>query len=169
MPRPPLEVADIFRRDGETWRQAHAGHVSLAQLKVMSAIEHCRTDVLGGHRLHCNQCDTDRIAYNSCRNRHCPKCQGLKAEQWLADRQAELLPATVEAYYQSLPLVLLTADRPARFRGSGAPQAIEQAGIFGCYARCLDIEGDAAGVGAFLAKAIARGWRSGCLRSNVRR
>lgn len=81
MSRPPLEVADIFRRDGETWRQAHAGHISLGQLKVMSAIENCRTDALGGHRLHCEQCDEDRIAYNSCRNRHCPKCQGLKAAQ----------------------------------------------------------------------------------------
>lgn len=108
MTRPPLEVADIFRRDGETWRQAHAGHISLGQLKVMSAIEHCRTDALGGHRLHCQQCDTDRIAYNSCRNRHCPKCQGLKAEQWLEDRQAELLP--VEYYHVVFTLPAEIAD-----------------------------------------------------------
>ena len=97
MARPPLEVADIFRRDGKRWRQAHAGHISLGQLKVMSAIEYCRTEALGGHRLHCDKCDKDRIAYNSCRNRHCPKCQGLKAEQWLEDRQADLLP--VEYYH----------------------------------------------------------------------
>ncbi len=96
MARPSLEVADIFRQDGETWRQAHAGHISLGQLQVMSAIERCRTDALGGHRLHCEQCDDQRIAYNSCRNRHCPKCQGQKAEQWLADRQGELVPV---AYY----------------------------------------------------------------------
>ena len=96
MARPPLEVADIFRRDGATWRQAHAGHISLGQLKVMSAIEHCRTEALGGHLLHCEPCDAERIAYNSCRNRHCPKCQGRKAAQWLEDRQAELLPV---AYY----------------------------------------------------------------------
>ena len=108
MSRPPLEVADIFRRDGETWRQAHAGHISLAQLKVMSAIEYCRTDALGGHRLHCKQCDKDRIAYNSCRNRHCPKCQGLKAEQWLADRQSELLP--VEYYHVVFTLPAQIAD-----------------------------------------------------------
>ncbi len=108
MARPPLEVAGIFRRDGETWRQAHAGHISLGQLKVMSAIEHCRTDALGGHRLHCEKCDTDRIAYNSCRNRHCPKCQGLKAEQWLEDRQAELLP--VEYYHVVFTLPALIAD-----------------------------------------------------------
>jgi hypothetical protein len=95
--RPPLEVADILQQDGLAWRQAHAGHISLGQLKVMSAIERCRTDALGGHRLHCEQCDSDRIAYNSCRNRHCPKCQGLKAEQWLAARQSELLP--VEYYH----------------------------------------------------------------------
>ena len=108
MARPPLEVADIFRRDGETWRQAHAGHISHGQLKVMSAIEQCRTDVLGGHRLHCEQCDVDRIAYNSCRNRHCPKCQGLKAEQWLEDRQADLLP--VEYYHVVFTLPALIAD-----------------------------------------------------------
>ena len=108
MTRPPLEVADIFRRDGERWRQAHAGHISLAQLKVMSAIENCRTEVLGGHRLHCAQCNTDRIAYNSCRNRHCPKCQGLKAEQWLAQRQAELLP--VEYYHVVFTLPAQIAD-----------------------------------------------------------
>jgi hypothetical protein len=97
VPRPSLEVADIVQRDGDAWRQAHAGHISLGQLKVMSAIERCRTDALGGHRLHCEQCDADRISYNSCRNRHCPKCQGRKAEQWLAARQAELLP--VEYYH----------------------------------------------------------------------
>jgi hypothetical protein len=90
-------VADILQRHGHAWRQAHAGHISLGQLKAMSAIERCRTQALGGHRLHCEQCDVDRIAYNSCRNRHCPKCQGLKAEQWLAARQSELLP--VEYYH----------------------------------------------------------------------
>ena len=108
MARPPLEVADIFRRDGETWRQAHAGHISLAQLKVMSAIEHCRTEALGGHLLHCEKCHEDRIAYNSCRNRHCPKCQGRQAEQWLADRQAELLP--VAYYHVVFTLPALIAD-----------------------------------------------------------
>ena len=108
MSRPPLEVADIFRCDGEAWRQTHAGHISIGQLKVMSAIENCRTDALGGHRLHCQQCDQDRIAYNSCRNRHCPKCQGLKAEQWLAERQAELLP--VEYYHVVFTLPAQIAD-----------------------------------------------------------
>jgi len=106
--RPPLEVADIFRRHSETWRQAHAGHISHGQLKAMSAIEHCRTDALGGHRLHCEKCDEDRIAYNSCRNRHCPKCQGRKAEQWLEDRQADLLP--VEYYHVVFTLPALIAD-----------------------------------------------------------
>lgn len=90
-------MADIFRRNGEAWRHAHAGHISLGQLQVMSAIERCRTEVLGGHVLHCDHCDADRIAYNSCRNRHCPKCCGSKAERWLAERQAELLP--VEYYH----------------------------------------------------------------------
>ena len=92
MPRPSLEVADIFRAHGAAWRKANAGHVSLAQLKVMAAIERCRTAVLGGHVAACEDCGHERIAYNSCRNRHCPKCQGAAARTWLAERQAELLP-----------------------------------------------------------------------------
>jgi hypothetical protein len=90
--RPALEVADIFRDHGPAWRQANAGHVSLDQLKVMSAIESCRTAVLGGHVLRCEKCTHTVIAYNSCRNRHCPKCQGAAAKEWLAQREAELLP-----------------------------------------------------------------------------
>ena len=92
MSRPALEVADIFRDHGAAWRRANVGHVSLDQLKVMSAIERCRTAELGGHVLRCDDCAHTVIAYNSCRNRHCPKCQGAAARQWLADRQAELLP-----------------------------------------------------------------------------
>jgi hypothetical protein len=90
--RPALEVADIFRDHGAAWRTANAGHVSLAQLKVMSAIERCRTAALGGHVARCQDCSHTIIAYNSCRNRHCPKCQGAAAKQWLAERAAELLP-----------------------------------------------------------------------------
>jgi hypothetical protein len=90
--RPPLEVADIFRIHGPAWRAANAGHVSLAQLKVMSAIEACRTAALGGHIEGCEDCGHRRIAYNSCRNRHCPKCQGAAAREWLAARKADLLP-----------------------------------------------------------------------------
>jgi ssDNA-binding Zn-finger/Zn-ribbon topoisomerase 1 len=90
--RPALEVADIFRDHGPAWRQANAGHVSLDQLKVMSAIESCRTAALGGHVTRCEKCSHTLIAYNSCRNRHCPKCQGAAAQEWLAKREAELLP-----------------------------------------------------------------------------
>ena len=92
MARPALEVADIFRGHGPAWRQANAGHVSFDQLKVMSAIERCRTAALGGHVARCEDCAYTTIAYNSCRNRHCPKCQGAAAKQWLAERAAELLP-----------------------------------------------------------------------------
>ena len=92
MPRPSLEVADIFRAHGAAWRQAQAGHLSLGQLKVMSAIEQCRTAALGGHVARCEDCAHTQIAYNSCRNRHCPKCQGAAAKDWLAAREAELLP-----------------------------------------------------------------------------
>jgi len=90
--RPSLEVADIFRGHGPAWRRANAGHVSLGQLKVMSAIERCRTAALGGHVARCEDCAHTTIAYNSCRNRHCPKCQGAAARQWMAAREAELLP-----------------------------------------------------------------------------
>jgi hypothetical protein len=89
-------VADIFRDHGSAWRNANAGHVSLGQLKVMSAIENCRTAALGGHVARCEDCAHIEIAYNSCRNRHCPKCQGAAARQWLAEREADLLPV---AYY----------------------------------------------------------------------
>jgi hypothetical protein len=92
MSRPTLEVADIFRDHGAAWRQANAGHVSLDQLKVMTAIERCRTAALGGHVERCEDCSYTAIAYNSCRNRHCPKCQGAAAREWLAEREAELLP-----------------------------------------------------------------------------
>jgi Transposase zinc-binding domain/Putative transposase len=89
---PGLEVAEIFRHHGEAYRQAHAGHLGLTERRVMSAIELCRTAALGGHVEHCADCGLIRIAYNSCRNRHCPKCQGLARAEWLAERQAELLP-----------------------------------------------------------------------------
>ena len=87
-----LEVADIFRSAGPAYRAIHAGHLSLMQLKVMTAIENCRTAALGGHIEACTDCGHWRIAYNSCRNRHCPKCQGAAARSWLAEREADLLP-----------------------------------------------------------------------------
>lgn len=88
-----LEVADIFRDHGPAWRDANRGHVSLHQMKVMSAIESCRTAALGGHVARCenDDCGLTLIAYNSCDNRHCPKCQGRQARAWLEARQAELL------------------------------------------------------------------------------
>lgn len=97
MGRHALEVADIFRSHGPAWRQQQAGHLSLGQLKVMSAIEQCRTAALGGHTLYCDACDHQEISYNSCRNRHCPKCQARAAQRWLEARQADLLP--VEYYH----------------------------------------------------------------------
>jgi hypothetical protein len=101
-----LEVADIFRSHGPAWRQAHAGHVSLNQLKVMSAIESCRTAALGGHVSRCADCGYTTIAYNSCRNRHCPKCQGAAAKDWLADRKADLLPVPYYHVVFTLPAAI---------------------------------------------------------------
>jgi hypothetical protein len=92
VPASVLEVADVFRAAGAGYRTVQAGHLSLHQLKVMAAIEHCRTAALGGHVEACADCEHTRIAYNSCRNRHCPKCQGAAARTWLAAREADLLP-----------------------------------------------------------------------------
>src|SRR5271163_388545 len=105
MSRPALEVADIFRDNGAAWRRANAGHVSLDQMKVMSAIERCRTAALGGHVARCEneKCAHTIIAYNSCRNRHCPKCQGAAAREWLAEREKELLPVPYFHVVFSLP------------------------------------------------------------------
>lgn len=100
-----LEVAEIFRRHGPAWRDANRGHVSLMQLKVMSAIESCRTAALGGHVARCENaaCGHIHVAFNSCRNRHCPKCQGSAARRWLADREAELLPVGYFHVVYTLP------------------------------------------------------------------
>ena len=106
MRRPALEVADIFRDHGAAWRFANAGHVSLDQLKVMSAIERCRTAALGGHVARCEDCAHTLIAYNSCRNRHCPKCQGTAAKEWLAEREAELLPVPYFHVVYTLPAAI---------------------------------------------------------------
>jgi len=106
--RPALEVADIFRAHGPAWRDAQRGHLSLAQLKVMSAITQCRTAALGGHVLRCDGCGLDQVSYNSCRNRHCPKCQSSAAKRWLDARQADLLP--VEYYHVVFTLPAPIAD-----------------------------------------------------------
>jgi len=104
MSRPDLEVADIFRAHGPAWRCAQAGHLSLGQLKVMSAIEQCRSAALGGHVLQCPACDHTQIAYNSCRNRHCPKCQSSAARRWLEARQSDLLPVDYYHLVFTLPV-----------------------------------------------------------------
>jgi hypothetical protein len=103
MGRPALEVADIFRAHGSAWRQAQHAHLSLGQLKVMSAIEACRSAALGGHVLRCDRCEQVAIAYNSCRNRHCPKCQASAARRWLEARQADLLPVDYYHLVFTLP------------------------------------------------------------------
>jgi hypothetical protein len=103
--RPELEIADILRDHGAAWRDANRGHVSLGQLRVMTAIERCRTAALGGHVARCENhgCAHTIIAYNSCRNRHCPKCQGAAAREWLAEREAELLPVPYFHVVYTLP------------------------------------------------------------------
>jgi hypothetical protein len=108
MGRPALEVADVFRIHGPAWRQAQRGHLSLGQLKVMSAIEQCRSAALGGHVLRCEGCGTDQVSYNSCRNRHCPKCQSSAAQRWLEERRTDLLP--VEYFHVVFTLPAPVAD-----------------------------------------------------------
>ena len=111
MARPSLEVADIFRDHGSAWRLANAGHVSLDQMKVMRAIERCRTAALGGHVARCENgaCAYTVVSYNSCRNRHCPKCQGAAAQKWLAEREAELLPVSYSTLSSRCPVNCATS------------------------------------------------------------
>ena len=101
--RPALEVADIFRRHGEAFRRGHGAHLGRTERRVMAAIEVCRTPALGGHVEQCGDCGLVRCAYNSCRNRHCPKCQGLARAEWLEARQAELLPVPYYHVVFTLP------------------------------------------------------------------
>jgi hypothetical protein len=103
-----LEVADILRDHGAAWRDANRGHVSLDQMKVMSAIERCRTAALGGHVARCQNpaCGHTSVAYNSCRNRHCPKCQGSAAREWMEARAAELLPVPYFHVVFTLPAAI---------------------------------------------------------------
>jgi Putative transposase/Transposase zinc-binding domain len=103
MGRCALEVAEIFRAHGPAWRQAQRAHQSLGQLKVMSAIEQCRSAALGGHVLRCQACAHNEVSYNSCRNRHCPKCQARAAQRWLEARQADLLPVDYYHVVFTLP------------------------------------------------------------------
>ena len=114
------EVADIFRRHGEAYRQAHAGHLGRTECRIMGAIEACRTAVLGGHIERCADCGLIRIAYNSCRNRHCPKCQGPARAVWLAERQAELLPVP----YFHVVFTLPTPAAEIAFQNKAAVYAI---------------------------------------------
>src|SRR5271156_4821046 len=115
-----LEVADILRRHGEAYRQAHAGHLSRTERRVMGAIEACRTAALGGHVERCADCGPVRIAYTSCRNRHCPKCQGAARAEWLADRQAELLPVPYFHVVFTMPVPIAAIA----FQNKGAVYAI---------------------------------------------
>ena len=106
MSQPKLEVADIFRRHGAAWRAANKAHTSLGQRRVMTAIEICRTAALGGHVERCEDCAHTRISYNSCRNRHCPKCQWSAAQTWLEARETELLPVPYFHVVFTLPAAI---------------------------------------------------------------
>jgi hypothetical protein len=112
--KPALEVADVFRRHGAAYRADNAATLSNRQRRVMAAIEACRTPALGGHVEQCGDCAEVRIAYNSCRDRHCPKCQGLARAQWLADREAELLPVTYFHVVFTMPAPIPNISVPTR-------------------------------------------------------
>src|SRR5438552_3859786 len=124
MSRPALEVADIFRDFGAAWRTANAGYVSLGQLKVMSAIENCRTATLGGHVMRCEDCAYTTIAYNSCRNRHCPKCQGAAAREWLADQAVSAPKQASNSRLQAPSPPSTSATAPCRSRHSSPPSTL---------------------------------------------
>ena len=107
MKRPPFEVADIIRKAGGRFMERYGKFLSWPQVKVLQAIERCRTAALGGHRDQCDHCSHQAISYNSCRNRHCPKCQTNARDQWLAARQQELLPVNYYHVVFSLPHALV--------------------------------------------------------------
>jgi hypothetical protein len=107
-----LEVADIFRAFGPAYREVHGHEMPVRHLRAMRAIESCRSAELGGHVDQCDQCGALRISYNSCRNRHCPKCQSLEKERWLEARQRDLLPS----YYFHLVFTLPEGLRPLALR-----------------------------------------------------
>lgn len=107
MTRPPWEVADVIRRAGDKFIERYRGSLTWAQLKVLRAIERCRTAALGGHRDQCVRCGHEAISYNSCRNRHCPKCQTNAREKWLCARQRELLPICYFHLVFSVPHALV--------------------------------------------------------------
>ena len=117
MARPAFQVADIFRRHGEAYREANAGHLDCCQRRVMAAIEACRTAALGGHVRRCSKCGLIEIAYSSCRDRHCPTCQGSAARTWLEARQADLLPVEYFHVVFTLPTPIAAA-LPTRTRRS---------------------------------------------------
>jgi Transposase zinc-binding domain len=104
--KPVLEVADIFRHHGDAYRQAHGDHMGRVEHRILSAIAACRTAALGGHVEQCTDCGEKRISYNSCRNRHCPKCQNLARAEWLEARKAELLPVPYFHVVFTLPALL---------------------------------------------------------------
>src|ERR1700733_2814915 len=140
---PALEVADIFRHHGEAYRRANTEHLGRTERRVMAAIEACRTARLGGHVERCIDCGLVRIAYNSCRNRHCPKCQGPARAAWLADRQAELLPVP----YFHVVFTLPAAAAEIAFQNKAAVYAI----LFKAAAEALStIAGDQRHLGAEL-------------------
>jgi hypothetical protein len=150
--RPALEVADVFRRHGEAFRRNHGAHLGRVERRIMAAIEACRTPALGGHLEKCGDCGLTRCAYNSCRNRHCPKCQGLARAEWLEARQAELLPVP---YYH----VVFTMPAPAAemaFQNKRAVYAI----LFRAAAQALrDIAADPKHLGAEIgAIAVLHTW-----------
>jgi hypothetical protein len=106
MSRPTVEVADIFRAQGNNFIDSHRDRIRFQQLKVMRAILHCRTAALGGHIDACPRCGSDKtISYNSCRNRHCPKCQTQARERWIAARKEELLETRLCAVLQYVAVI----------------------------------------------------------------
>jgi len=105
--RPAVELADVLRRHGEAYLHLHADHLGRVERRVVSAITACRTAALGGHVETCDSCRGSRVAYNSCRNRHCPKCQGSARARWLAARESELLPVPYFQRFHSCPRSLI--------------------------------------------------------------
>jgi hypothetical protein len=159
--RPALEVADVFRRHGAAFLRDHAAHLGRVERRVITAIQACRTSALGGHVEECGDCGLVRHAYNSCRNRHCPKCQGLARAEWLEARQAELLPVP----YYHVVLTLPAAAAEIAFQNKRVVYAI----LFRAAADALrDIAADPRHLGAEIgAVAVLHTWGQACTTTRI--
>src|SRR5271157_198582 len=168
MARSGPEVADVFRHYGDAFREQHGGSLSTEQRRAMSAIEICRTAALGGHVEQCDSCSHQRISYNSCRSRSCPKCQSLARAQWIEDRQAELLDTE---YFHVVFTAPRSAFSPSFIRGGRTCLITPTCTVSFLAAACRPVasDGSPAGQASFFPSGCCRAFSAGCFCKTWRR